>query len=61
VCFLPVALLVLAVHGTLLELWGALCVLMLARLATMWARYRTGRWQVLGAELPARAEIVEPF
>jgi Na+-driven multidrug efflux pump len=60
VCFLPVALLVLAAHGTLLELWGALSVLMLARLATMWARYRSARWQVLGAMLPAKG-VVEPF
>jgi putative MATE family efflux protein len=48
-CFSPAALAVLALHGTLLELWGALSVLMLARLATMWWRYRGSAWQVVGA------------
>ncbi len=47
--FLPAAMTVLAVHGTLLELWGALCVLMVARLATMWWRFRAPAWQVVGA------------
>jgi putative MATE family efflux protein len=60
VCFLPVALGVLAAHGTLLELWGALSVLMAARLVTMWWRYRSPRWQVVGAALPGRA-LAEPF
>jgi putative MATE family efflux protein len=49
VCFLPVALAVQVLHGTLLELWGALCVLMVARFATMWWRYRTPAWLVPGA------------
>ncbi len=49
VCFLPVAVAVQLLHGTLLDLWGALCVLMLARLVTMWWRYRTPAWLVAGA------------
>jgi putative MATE family efflux protein len=48
-CFLPAALAVLATDGTLLQLWGALSVLMLARLATMWWRFRGPAWQVVGA------------
>jgi len=48
-CFFPAALAVLAVDGTLLQLWGALCVLMLARFATMWRRFRSPAWQVVGA------------
>jgi putative MATE family efflux protein len=48
-CFLPAAIAVLALHGTLLDLWGALSVLMLARLATMWWRFRGPGWQVVGA------------
>jgi putative MATE family efflux protein len=48
-CFLPAALAVLATEGTLLQLWGALSVLMLARLATMWWRFRGPAWQVVGA------------
>lgn len=48
-CFLPVAFTVLVLHGTLLQLWAALCVLMGARLVTMWWRFRTPGWQVPGA------------
>jgi putative MATE family efflux protein len=47
--FLPAALAVLALDGTLLLLWGAIWVLMLARLAGMAARYRGEGWLVLGA------------
>ena len=35
--------------GTLRELWVALDVLMLARLATLAVRFARGRWLVLGA------------
>ena len=43
--FLPVALLA----GTLAELWGALLVLMLVRLATTGLRFAGRRWAVVGA------------
>jgi putative MATE family efflux protein len=49
VCFLPAAVAVGAGHGTLLQLWGALCILMVARFVTMWWRFRSPSWQVVGA------------
>ncbi len=50
--FLPCAMAVLLGHGTLLELWGALYVFVLARLYGMWRRYRGAAWLVTGAALP---------
>jgi putative MATE family efflux protein len=49
VCFVPAAVAVGAGHGTLLQLWGALCILMVARFVTMWSRFRSPSWQVVGA------------
>jgi putative MATE family efflux protein len=49
VCFVPAAVAVGAGHGTLLQLWGALCILMVARFVTMWWRFRSPSWQVVGA------------
>jgi len=50
VVFLPVALLVLAVDGSLLALWGALALLMSARLVGNAVRFGGSAWQVVGAE-----------
>jgi putative MATE family efflux protein len=55
VVFLPAALLVLAVGGSLLWLWGALALLMAARLAGNGFRFAGTGWQVVGAEREARA------
>lgn len=46
--FVPLAIGVLASGRGLLALWGALCVLMVTRLAALVARWRSGRWAVLG-------------
>ena len=50
VVFLPLALLVLRVDGSLVALWGALTMLMLARLAGNGFRFAGSAWQVVGAE-----------
>jgi len=50
--YLPAALLVAALDGGLLWLWGALSLWMLARFVGMAARFRTSRWEVAGAVLP---------
>ena len=53
VVFLPLALVVLRLHPTLVALWGALAVLMLARLVGNARRFLGDRWQVVGAERAA--------
>ncbi len=50
VVFVPAALVVLGRDGPLLALWGALGLLMGARLAGNLARFHGSRWQVMGAE-----------
>jgi putative MATE family efflux protein len=50
VVFLPAALLVLRADGPLVALWGALTLLMVARLVGNVARFRSSAWQVVGAE-----------
>jgi putative MATE family efflux protein len=47
--YLPAAILVVALDGGLLWLWGALSLWMLARFVGMAARFRTTRWEVAGA------------
>ncbi|MBO1336769.1 MATE family efflux transporter [Streptomyces sp. VRA16 Mangrove soil] len=47
--FTPVALLVPALGGGLTALWGAMTLMMAVRMATLWVRYRSGRWAVTGA------------
>lgn len=47
--FLPLALLVLVVHGGLLMLWGAIVALMVARLLGLGVRFRGSAWLVPGA------------
>ncbi|MFI1014517.1 MATE family efflux transporter [Streptomyces sp. NPDC020965] len=47
--FTPLALLVPTLGGGLTALWWAMTVMMLVRLATLWARTRSGRWIVIGA------------
>lgn len=49
VCFAPVGLAALAFDWGVVGVWCALNVLMLARLATMAARFRGRRWVVTGA------------
>ncbi|MDQ1432797.1 MAG: hypothetical protein QOF40_3399, partial [Actinomycetota bacterium] len=50
--YLPAALLVAALDGGLLWLWGALSLWMFARFVGMAARFRTSHWEVAGAALP---------
>lgn len=47
--FTPVALLVPAFGGGLTALWGAMVLMMLVRMLTLWLRSRSGRWIVTGA------------
>ncbi|MFI7005744.1 MATE family efflux transporter [Streptomyces sp. NPDC050145] len=47
--FTPVALLVPVLGGGLTALWGAMTLMMAARMATLWMRYRSGRWAITGA------------
>src|SRR4051794_21823650 len=49
VCFLPIALLAYGKDWGVIGVWAALNVLMLARLATMGARFAGRRWVVVGA------------
>jgi Na+-driven multidrug efflux pump len=49
VVFMPAALWVLHAHGSLVTLWGALALLMTARLAGNVLRFAGPRWQVVGA------------
>jgi putative MATE family efflux protein len=50
VVFVPLAALVLRLDGSLLALWGALAVLMSARLVGNLVRFAGTAWQVVGAE-----------
>ncbi|MBW3557713.1 MAG: MATE family efflux transporter [Actinobacteria bacterium] len=50
VVFAPAAMLVLRREGPLLALWGAIGLLMAARLVANAARFHGPRWQVTGAE-----------
>ncbi len=52
--FAPLALLALAFDGGVVAVWGALVVLMVVRLATTGARFRGGRWAVVGASVDGR-------
>lgn len=47
--FAPAALLVPALGGGLTALWGAMALMMLVRMATLWLRARSGTWMVTGA------------
>ncbi|MDQ0812387.1 putative MATE family efflux protein [Streptomyces sp. B3I7] len=47
--FTPLALLVPTLGGGLTALWGAMTVMMVMRLLTLWRRSRSGRWIVTGA------------
>ncbi|MFE1949534.1 MATE family efflux transporter [Streptomyces sp. NPDC059524] len=47
--FTPVALLVPVLGGGLTALWGAMTLMMAVRMATLWMRYRSGRWAITGA------------
>ncbi|MER5947490.1 MATE family efflux transporter [Streptomyces sp. NPDC001904] len=47
--FTPVALLVPVLGGGLTAVWGAMTLMMAVRMATLWVRYRSGRWVVTGA------------
>ncbi|MFD8567063.1 MATE family efflux transporter [Streptomyces sp. NPDC059639] len=47
--FTPVALLVPVLGGGLTAVWGAMTLMMAVRMATLWVRYRSGRWAVTGA------------
>jgi Na+-driven multidrug efflux pump len=47
-CYLPCALLVLVTDASLVALWGALFVFMIARLIGMGRRYRGDAWLVTG-------------
>lgn len=47
--FAPVALLVPALGGGLTALWGAMTLMMVVRMLTLWLRTRSGRWLVIGA------------
>ncbi len=48
-----VALCALHWHWGVIGVWSGFEVFMLVRLVTCAARYRSGRWLVLGAESPA--------
>ncbi|MFC9288903.1 MATE family efflux transporter [Streptomyces sp. NPDC057052] len=47
--FAPVALLVPTLGGGLTALWGAMTLMMVVRMLTLWLRTRSGRWLVTGA------------
>ncbi|MEV0850052.1 MATE family efflux transporter [Streptomyces sp. NPDC049954] len=47
--FTPAALLVPDLGGGLTALWGAMALMMVVRLLTLWLRSRSGRWVVTGA------------
>ena len=52
--FVPLAIAVPVLGGGIGWLWVALAAFMVARLATLWWRYRTDAWLVVGAELERR-------
>jgi Na+-driven multidrug efflux pump len=47
--YIPIALAALAFDWGIVGVWCGLIALMLARLATLYARFRTRRWAVVGA------------
>ncbi|MGW1671096.1 MATE family efflux transporter [Streptomyces sp. NPDC002324] len=47
--FVPAALLVPALGGGLTALWGAMTLMMVTRMLTLWLRSRSGLWIVTGA------------
>ncbi|MFJ4644885.1 MATE family efflux transporter [Streptomyces bobili] len=47
--FAPVALLLPSLGGGLTALWGAMTLVMVVRMLTLWLRTRSGRWLVTGA------------
>ncbi|WP_406312109.1 MATE family efflux transporter [Streptomyces sp. NBC_00114] len=47
--FAPLALLVPTLGGGLTALWGAMTLMMVIRMLTLWLRTRSGRWIVTGA------------
>ncbi|WP_189929046.1 MATE family efflux transporter [Streptomyces sulfonofaciens] len=47
--FTPAALLVPVLDGGLTALWGAMTLMMVVRMLTLWLRSRSGRWMVTGA------------
>ncbi|MEU6404173.1 MATE family efflux transporter [Streptomyces sp. NPDC046985] len=47
--FAPAALMVPLLGGGLTALWGAMALMMLVRMLTLWLRARSGRWLVTGA------------
>ncbi|MFD7917926.1 MATE family efflux transporter [Streptomyces sp. NPDC059740] len=47
--FAPVALAVPSLGGGLTALWGAMGLMMVTRMVTLWLRSRSGRWLVTGA------------
>ena len=49
VVYVAVAALSLALHWGIVGVWAGFDVLMLVRLATCGARFRSGRWVVVGA------------
>jgi putative MATE family efflux protein len=59
--FVPISLLALHFDWGLEGVWWGLNALMVARLATLGARFASGRWVVLGAEpLQSRVNAIEP-
>ncbi|GHJ40228.1 MATE family efflux transporter [Streptomyces sp. TS71-3] len=47
--FAPAALLVPVLGGGLTALWGAMTLMMVVRMLTLWLRSRSGRWIITGA------------
>lgn len=47
--FTPVALLVPVLGGGLTAVWGAMTLMMVVRMLTLWLRARSGRWIITGA------------
>jgi putative MATE family efflux protein len=47
--FTPVALLVPVLGGGLTAVWGAMTMMMVVRMLTLWLRARSGRWVITGA------------
>lgn len=47
--FTPAALLVPVLGGGLTAVWGAMTLMMVVRMLTLWVRARSGRWVVTGA------------
>ena len=47
--FVPLAVLIVVYDVGIGWLWAALTLFMVARLVTLWLRYRTDRWLITGA------------